>query len=154
MKSLNTFKCHPLTRQSNIQQNCSFTAKESREHQRTRYIFNNSYIRKKMFCIFWWFWSGLFGCMLIMLRWNLVEFWFWMDLNCCYFFYIFNNFSMTEYLTPEWALSVRVYVCLSVRVFKSYNFRPIFYETWTTWLKQNFGMRVFSDYENLAPMTS
>ena len=48
--------------------------------------------------------------------------------------FIFSHFSMTEYLSPERALSVRVsvYVCVcvciyvSVRVSNSYNFRPIF----------------------------
>ena len=40
--------------------------------------------------------------------------------------FILIHFSITEYLSPGRALSVRMYVCVSVRVSNSYNFRPIF----------------------------
>ena len=59
-----------------------------------------------------------------------------LTLFTCFFwggFFIFSQFSMTEYLSPERALSVRVSVfvsvgvsvCLSVRVSNSHKFRPI-----------------------------
>ena len=54
---------------------------------------------------------------------------------------------MTEYFSPERALSVRVYVCVSVchsLLFEHYSVE--FDETLTTWSYQNFEMTLFSEF--------
>ena len=66
---------------------------------------------------------------------------------------------MTECFSPERALSVRVYVCVSVclcvchsLLFEDYSVD--FDETWTTWSYQKFEITLFSDFENIVSMTS
>ena len=62
-----------------------------------------------------------------------------------------QSFQMTEYFSPKRALSLRLYVCHSL-LFGHYS--SDFDETWTTWSYQKFEMTLFSDFENVASMTS
>ena len=58
---------------------------------------------------------------------------------------------MTEYFSPERALSVRLSVRHSL-LFE--NYLADFDETWTKWSYKKSEMTLFSDFENVDPMTS
>ena len=79
-----------------------------------------------------------------------------MWLFCYLFIFIFSHFRWLNILVRnEPCLCVCLCVCLSVchsLLFGHYS--SDFDETWTTWSYQKFEMTLFSDFENVASMTS
>ena len=67
---------------------------------------------------------------------------------------------MTEYFSPERALSVRLYVCVyvcvcvSVTAFYLITIRPILMKLGPHDLNKILRWNFFSDFENVDPMTS